>query len=140
MILISLIAFLIFSCTETKKPRDYIPIRILIQWAMERDLLSKVLEAEREIQAKIESEKKRLEEKIEKARKEAEERVLQEEAVLREQLEKSVRKAEEIAKEKAANILEAAGRRAEYLRSLSDEALQRIVMKYIDSILPRDAP
>lgn len=107
---------------------------------MERDMLSKVLDTEREIQAKIESEKKRHEEKIEKAGKEAGERVLQEEAALREQLEKSVREAEEIAKGKAADIMEAAGRRAETLRSLSDDALQRIVMKYIDSILPRDAP
>jgi len=103
---------------------------------MERDLLSKVLDAEKEIQAKIESEKKRLEEKIEKARKEAEERVLREETALREQLKESVCKAEEIAEEKAGEILEAAARRVENLRSLTDEALQRIVMKYIDSILP----
>ena len=103
---------------------------------MERDLLSKVLEAEREIQAKIESEKKRLEEKIENARKEAEERVLQEEAVLSEQLKESVCRAEKISEEKAGESLEAAALRAENLRSLTDEALQRIVMKYIDSILP----
>jgi len=107
---------------------------------MERDLLNKILETEREIQAKIESEKKQCAEKTEKARKESEESVFQEEAVLRGQLEKSIRKAEEIAKEKAAYILEAAARRAENLRGLSDENLQRIVMKYIDSILPRDAP
>jgi vacuolar-type H+-ATPase subunit H len=103
---------------------------------MERDLLSKVLDTEREIQAKIESEKKRQAEKIEKARKEAEERVMREETMLHEQLEKSVREAKEIADEKAADILEAAVRRADNLRGLSDEALQRIVIKYIDSILP----
>jgi vacuolar-type H+-ATPase subunit H len=103
---------------------------------MERDLLSKVLDNEREIQAKIESEEKQCAEKIEKARKDAEERVVQEEAVLCEQLEKSIREAEETADEKAGETLKAAARRAEYLRSLPDEALQRIVMKYIDSILP----
>ena len=103
---------------------------------MERDLLSKVLDTEREIQAKVESERKRLQEKIEKARKEAEKRVMQEEAALREELEKSVLKAEQIAKKKAGDILEAAARRAEKLRSLSDEALHRIVIKYLDSILP----
>jgi vacuolar-type H+-ATPase subunit H len=59
-----------------------------------------------------------------------------EEAVLREQLEKSVCKAEEIAEKRAAKILEAAARRAENLGSLADEALQKIVMKYIGSILP----
>ena len=106
---------------------------------MERDLLSKILDTEREIQAKIESEKKRCAEALLKARKEAEEKIVQEEAVLREQLEKSVRKAEEIAEKRAAEILEAAARRAENLRSLPDEVLQKIVMKYIDSILPRDA-
>ena len=104
---------------------------------MERDLLDKVLEAEREIQAKIESEKKRLQERLEKARKVANERVAQEETTLRRQLENSVREAEEIAAKKAGDILEAAARRAESLRGLPDEALQRIVMKYIDSILPR---
>jgi len=106
---------------------------------MERDLLNKVLVTEREIQAKIESEKKRCVEKIEKARKEAQKRVHQEEAMLRVQLEKSVCKAEGIAEKKAADILEAAVRRAENLRSLPDAALQKIVMKYLDRILPRDA-
>jgi vacuolar-type H+-ATPase subunit H len=107
---------------------------------MERDLLGKVLDTEREIQAKIESEKKRREETIEKAGKEAEERVMQEEAMLREQFEKYVHEAEEIAREKAVDVMEAATRRAENLRGLTDEVLQRIVLKYIDSILPRDAP
>lgn len=119
-----------------KAEQDYILIRILIQWAMERDLLSKILDTEREIQTKIESEKKRYAEAILKAKKEAEEKIVQEEAELREQLEKSVCKAEKIAEEKAVDILEAAARRADNLRSLPDEALQRIVMKYIDSILP----
>jgi len=103
---------------------------------MERDLLSKVLETEREIQAKIEFEKKQCAEKLEKDGKEAEERILREEAALREQLNKAVCKAEEISEEKAADILKAATKRAERLRSLPDEALQRVVMKYIDSILP----
>jgi vacuolar-type H+-ATPase subunit H len=107
---------------------------------MERDLLSKILDTEREIQAKIESEKKRRVETIEKARKEADERVMQEEAALREQFETSVRETEKVAEEKAGVILEAAARRATNLRGLSDEVLQKIVMKYIDSILPRDAP
>lgn len=103
---------------------------------MERDLLSKVLKAEKEIQAKIESEKKRCAEALLKARKEAEEKVVQEEAVLCEQSESSVQESEEIAEKRAAEILETAARRAESLRSLPDEALQKIVMKYIDSILP----
>ena len=42
-------------------------------------------------------------------------------------------------KKKAEEILEAAVRRAEKVRRLPDEALQKIVMKYIDSILPRGA-
>jgi vacuolar-type H+-ATPase subunit H len=103
---------------------------------MERDLLSKVLDTERAIQAKIEYEKKRQAEKIQKAGEMAEDRVMQEETALREQLEISVRKAEEIAKEKAADILDAAARRAETLRNLPDEALQRIILKYLDGILP----
>ena len=75
--------------------------------------------------------------KIQQAMSVPEEVVMQEEATLREQLEKSVLNAEKIAGVKAGDILEAAARRAEKLRSLPDEALQRIVMKYIDSILPR---
>jgi vacuolar-type H+-ATPase subunit H len=106
---------------------------------MERDLLSKVLEAEKEIQAKIESKKKQCAEALLRARKEAEEKVVQEEAVLREQSECAVQESEEIAEKRAAEILETAKLRAEIVRSLPDEALQKIVMKYIDSILPGDA-
>lgn len=106
---------------------------------MGRDLLGKVLDTEREIQEKIESEKKRHEKKLEQARKEAEERVLKEEASLRGELERKVREAEEASAARAAEILEAASLRAETLRSMSDEDLQRIVTKYIDSILPGGA-
>ena len=102
-------------------------------------MLSKVLKAEKEIQAKIESEKKRCAEALLKARKEAEEKVVQEEAVLCEQSESSVQESEEIAEKRAAEILETAARRAENVRNLPDEALQKIVMKYIDSILPGGA-
>jgi vacuolar-type H+-ATPase subunit H len=102
---------------------------------MERDLLNKVLEAEKEIQAKIESEKKRCAETLLKARKEAEEKVAREESILREQRESFFKKSEEIAEKKAAGILEAAVRKAANIRSLADETLQKIVMKYIDSNL-----
>ena len=107
---------------------------------MNKDLLSKVLNTEREIQAKIGSEKKLQEEKLEKARKEASDRAIQVEAELRGQLNESVRKAGEAAEKMAADILEAAARRAESLRSVPEEVLQSIVIKYIDSILPRGAP
>ena len=107
---------------------------------MQRDLLSKVLEAEKEIQAKIESERKQCAEALLKAGKKAEEKVLEEEAILREQSESSVQESEEIAEKRAAEILEAAARRAENVRSLPEEALQKIVMKYIESILPGGAP
>jgi vacuolar-type H+-ATPase subunit H len=102
---------------------------------MERGLLNKVVEAEREIQAKIESEKKRCDEQLERARLKADERVRQEEAFLLEQCAGSVREAEENARKKAADIVENAARRAEKLKGLSDEALQKVAMKFIGIIM-----
>lgn len=103
---------------------------------MERGLLGKVVEAERQIQERIDSEKKRWEEELQKVRREAEEKIRQEEASLSEQCEKSVREAEKSAEERASAILDAAAVKAAKLKDLNDEVLKQIVMKYIHRLLP----
>jgi|PlaIllAssembly_1097288.scaffolds.fasta_scaffold1192679_2 vacuolar-type H+-ATPase subunit H len=107
---------------------------------MERGLLDKIVEAERQILAKIEAEKKKCDERLEDARRRAEERIAREKALMLEQCERAVREAEETAGTTASGILEDVKQRADRLRELPDEALQRVVITYIKNILPRESP
>jgi len=107
---------------------------------MERGLLDKIIEAERQILAKIESEKKKCDERLEEARRKAEERIAKEKAAMLEQYERAVREAEEAAGKRASGIMEDVSQRADRLRELPDEALQRVVITYINGILPRETP
>ena len=105
---------------------------------MERGLLARVVEAEREILAKIESEKKRCDERLEEAKKKAEELIAQEKILIQAENARSVHEAEKHAEEEAAKVLEASNLKAARLRSLSDEALQKIIVKYLKRILPEE--
>jgi vacuolar-type H+-ATPase subunit H len=105
---------------------------------MERGLLARVVEAEREILAKIESAKKGCDERLDEARRKSEERIALEKALIQEENERSLQEAEEIAGERAAKILETAGNSAARLRSLSDETLEQIAIKYLNRILPEE--
>jgi vacuolar-type H+-ATPase subunit H len=107
---------------------------------MERGLLDKIVEAERQILAKIEAEKKKCDERLEDARRKAEERIAKEKALMLEQYERAVREAEETAGQTASAIIEGVKQRADRLRELPDEALQRVVITYIKNILPRQTP
>jgi len=103
-------------------------------------LLDKIVEAERQILAKIEAEKKKCDDRIEEARKNADDRIAKERAIMIEQCERLVREAEEAAGKRAAGIMEAANQRADKLKGLPDEALQKIVIACINRILPGGAP
>ena len=105
---------------------------------MERGLLARVVETEREILAKIESEKKKCDERLEEARKKAEGLIAREMALIQEENARSVREAEKHAEEEAAKVLEASKLRAERLGSIADEVLQDIIVKYLKRILPEE--
>jgi vacuolar-type H+-ATPase subunit H len=107
---------------------------------MERGLLDKIVEAERQILAKIEAEKKKCDERLDDARRKAEERIAKEKALMLEQYERAVREAEETAGKTASAIIEGVKQRADRLRELPDDALQRVVITYIKNILPRQTP
>ena len=103
-------------------------------------MLDKIVEAERQILTKIEAEKKKCDERLEEARRKAEERIAKERAVMLELCERAVREAEETAGKRASGIMEDVTQRADRLRELPDEALQRVVITYIRSILPGKTP
>jgi vacuolar-type H+-ATPase subunit H len=106
--------------------------------AMERDLLSRLVEAEREIMAKIESEKKKCDDRLEDARRKTEEMISREKALIQEENERSFQEAEKNARERASKILDTYAQRTARLRGLSDEALQKIVVNYTNRILPEE--
>lgn len=103
---------------------------------MEKDILTKVIEVEKEIQDTLDGEKRRSEEWVEKVRMEIEEEVIKED----EDLKKSFKETEGIVmaeiKNKSSEILEGASRQAERLSKISDEDLNEIIKRYIMSILP----
>lgn len=103
---------------------------------MESDILAKILQAEREIQTKIDTARQTCREQIQRLKEEAEKRIVQEERLVSEQCKRSLAEADELANKKAAALLETEERKAEKLSSLTDEALKKVVMKYMISIVP----
>jgi vacuolar-type H+-ATPase subunit H len=107
---------------------------------MEGDVLAKIIEVEREIHTKIETVRKTSSDRIETSKKEAEERISREESLIREQCRRSLEEAGLPAQQKASAILEAAARKTEKLRGLTDETLKKIITKHIIRILPGERP
>ena len=103
---------------------------------MERDILSEVIEAEKEIQQCLDLEKIKAHEWLERVKKECEEEFIREEKNIKKSLEKSTAEAAREAGDKAAGAVSRATADAERLGRLQAEALSRIVAKQIDSILP----
>jgi hypothetical protein len=103
---------------------------------MERDILAKILQAEQNIQTKIDTTIMTCREQIQRLKEEAEERIVQEEALVREECRRALEEADELAQKKAAALLETEARMTEKLSALTDEALKRVIMKHITRILP----
>jgi hypothetical protein len=103
---------------------------------MEKDILSRVIGVEKEIQERLIAEKEKSVEWLEKVRREAEEEVAAAEVKLKESLEKEKICAVADAEREAAEILRRASEEEERISSISDEALRRVIMKYIALILP----
>jgi vacuolar-type H+-ATPase subunit H len=103
---------------------------------MERDILSQVIEAEKEIQHCLDLEKIKAREWLERVKKECEEEFTREEKNIKESLEKSTAEAAREAEVKAAGIVSRATAEAGRLGRLQAETLSGIVAKQIAGILP----
>ncbi len=103
---------------------------------MEKDVLSQVIEAEKEIQKCLESEKVKVREWIEAVKKESETDFRAEERAIKESFDLSLAESARQAEAKAGEITDAAGKSAGRLGHLRPETVQSIVEKRIDKILP----
>jgi len=103
---------------------------------MEKDILAKIIEVEKGIQERLESEKIKASEWVEKVRKESETEISREEEKANESCKKNIDEAVADAESKAYEILKDASALAEKLGTISDEQLEKVVLKHIASILP----
>lgn len=103
---------------------------------MDDDILSKVVEVEKEVRQKIDIEKKMSGEWMENIKKEAEQKILSEEEDLKKALSNATKKAKADAEAKTAAIINNANQEAERLKGLSDSILKKAILKHISIILP----
>ena len=103
---------------------------------MEKDILSQVIEAEKEIQQCLELEKIKVREWLERVKKECDEELVCEEKKIKGSLEKSKEDAAKEAEIKAAGIVREATAAAERLGQMNTKTLSNIIAKHIDRILP----
>ncbi len=106
---------------------------------MEKDILSRVIEVEREIQEKLREEKRRTLEWIGEVKKEAEEQLAKEEERVKEFFRKTVDDTGAAAEREAAELLRDSALQGERLAGLGDDALTGVVLKYIWRIVPADS-
>jgi vacuolar-type H+-ATPase subunit H len=103
---------------------------------MERDILSEVIEVEREIQKCLELEKTRAQEWLEKVKRGSSEELARSEREIRETFDRALADAEKEAAVKAAQVVREAEAQVARLRTLDDGLLTRIVAKQTRKILP----
>ncbi len=104
----------------------------------EKDILSKVIGVEKEIQERLMAEKEKSLEWLEKVKKESEEAVSAEEQRLNGSFEETKRNSMTDAEKAAAEMLKAADVEAERISGISDETLGLIVIKHVRFILPAE--
>ncbi len=103
---------------------------------MDKDILSQVIEAEKEIQLCLDREKVKTREWIERVRKECEAEYVREEQLIRESLDRSIAENASEAEKAAAGIVSRAETEAMRLGRVSDGTLSKIVGNHIRCILP----
>ncbi len=103
---------------------------------MEKDVLSQVIEAEKEIQKCIDAEKVKAKEWLEGMKKESEEEVLREQRTNERSVQESLRDADRQADERASEIVRDAEAAAERLGGIDNDIVTRIVRRRISRILP----
>ncbi len=103
---------------------------------MEKDILSQVIEVEKEIQHCLEQEKIAAREWLESVKKECEEDYVREEKNLKESLGRSLANVAEEAGKKAAAVVKQAEASTERLKGLDQAVLSRVVAKRLTKLLP----
>ena len=103
---------------------------------MEKDVLARIIEAERQIQECLNDQRAKAREWLENLGKEAEEDFAQEQIGMKESLGEAARTAQRLAETKAATIIKAAEEKAARVGELDDAALKRAVMARIRRIVP----
>lgn len=103
---------------------------------MEKNILGKVVEAEKEIQERLDAEKAKADTWLNEIRTGAEKSLSETENKLKAALENRIKEASAEAEKKADSIIRAAGSTADKLRNISDNDLKEIISKHIIKILP----
>ncbi len=103
---------------------------------MEKDILSEVIEVEKEIQQCLELERVKSRKWLENVKKESEEELAREEKSIKESLNITIDIAKKDAEAKAAEIVKQADTKAVLLAKLNDETLGELIGKQIARILP----
>ena len=103
---------------------------------MDNNILSEVIEVEREIQKCLEIEQTKARDWLEKVKKECEAEVLKEEALIKDSLAAAENLARKEAEESAAASVRDAAALVEHMDHLDRAVLQAVVEKHIRTILP----
>lgn len=103
---------------------------------MEKDVLSQVIDAEKEIQKCLEAEKQKVREWIEGVKKESEDDFFLEQQKIKESLERSIAEAARQAEAATEEVVRAATAAAERLGRLGPGELRALVARRIAVILP----
>jgi len=103
---------------------------------MEKDVLSKVIEVEKEIQERLREEKNKAHEWLEGVKKEIERDIYLQEDQLRESYTRGREDAKAEAEKEATRIVQDAATLAERYRRMGDGTLEEIVMRHVVKILP----
>jgi vacuolar-type H+-ATPase subunit H len=103
---------------------------------MDDDILSKVVEVEKDVQQRIGIEKNMSREWLENVKRDAEEKILREEKELKTALDEAIRKTNISSEKKAIEIIKDANTEAEKLERLGNDILKKIIMKHTFMILP----
>lgn len=103
---------------------------------MEKDILSAIVDVEKEIRKLQSEERAKAEKRLEEVKREIGEEIAGEEKRLQEAMRDAVARAGSEAEKKAAALLEEAEARAERLGRLDDESLMVIIEKHIATLLP----
>ena len=103
---------------------------------MEEDILGKVLEVEKEICQRLDTEKKKADKWLEKAREDAEREVDRTKKEMEGSLDAAIAEAGAVSAKKASRMIEDASLSAEGLERLGTEKLREIILRHISTILP----
>jgi vacuolar-type H+-ATPase subunit H len=103
---------------------------------MDRNLLSEVIEVEKDIQRRYDLEKARSREWLDRMRKEMEESYAREEQRIAQSLHQSLEEAKRTVECRASDIVQEAEQMAERLAAVRNDTLSRIVTKHVRRILP----